>query len=324
MNYRRNVMSYIWNYGDPYEYMSRVEKAEMPPLIITVATTGSTSGKEVNPNIPETPEEQAQATCEAYKAGACVVHIHVRDETGAETSADPARYREVNRRIRGLCPDIIIGNTTGVSPWCDRDEVIKILDAEPEICSLSMGPSLFSIVQKKRQAPLTGRPHDIFKEDVTAVTWREIESIAKVALERNIKPELEITNVSALWQMQRLIKEHLLKKPYWLQLIFNSSCEFPTPQALVKMVSQLPKDSIFSVISCDMHELPMTTTSILMGGHVRVGLEDNLFYRKGELAKSNAQLVERIVRISKELGREIATPAEAREMIGLSQIPRSY
>lgn len=316
-------MPYIWNYSDSYEYVRRVEAGEMPPLIITVAITGGGAGKERNPNIPETPEEQAQVAYKVYKAGAVSVHIHARDETGAETSTDPALYRKVNRLVRELCPDIIIGNTTGVAPWTPREEAIKVLDAEPEMCSLNMGPLEIMLVQKRREAPLTGRPTDIYRDDIFTITYRETEQIAKIALEKDIKPEMEIYNASMLWNVQRLIRKGLLKKPYWVQLIFSSGFEFPTPKALVKLVDCLPQDCMFSVIGVGPHQLPLTTMSILMGGHVRVGLEDNLFYRKGELA-TNVQLVERVVRIARELGREIATPAQARKMLGISETPRLY
>lgn len=158
-----------------------------------------------------------------------------------------------------------------------------------------------------------------------AVTWQEIERIAKICLERDIKPEMEVYYAAMLWAVQNLIKKDLLKKPYWMQLIFSTgSFEFPTAEALTKMMHALPRASIFSVIGVGPHQLPLTTMSIIMGGHVRVGLEDNVFYRKGELAKSNAQLVERTVRIAGELGRKIATPSQAREMLGLSQTPRQW
>jgi len=317
-------VSHIWNYSDPYEYIRRLERGEMPPLIITVAVTGGGAGKEVNPNLPETIEEQTQSIYEAYNAGATSCHIHVRDETGAETSTDSVLYREANGRVRELCPDIIIGNTTGVAPWGSREEAIRILDAEPEMCSLNMGPFLLSMIQRKREAPLRGRPEDITRDNVLMVTWSEIELIARIALERDIKPELEVYNASMLWNVQRLIKQNLLKKPYWMELIFSSQFEFPTPRALVHMVDRVPQGSLWSVIGVGAHQLPLAVMSILMGGHVRVGFEDNLFYRKGELARSNAQLVERVVRIAGELGRDIATPAQAREMLGISINPRLY
>ena len=317
-------MSYIWNYSDPYEYVRRVEADDLPPLIITVAITGGNAGKERNPNIPETIEEQIKSTYEAYKAGASSVHIHARDDTGAETSTDPEKYRELNRGIREMCPDIIIGNTTGASPWGSRDEAVKILDAQPEMCSLNMGPFVVNTLQKRREPPLKGRPQDIQRDDVLLATWKDIERIAKIALERDIKPELEIYNASMLWNVQRLIRENLIKKPYWMELIFARGFEFPTPRGLAEMVERVPQDSLWSVIAVGAHQLPLTTMAILMGGHVRVGFEDNLFYRKGELVKSNAQLVERVVRIATELERKIATPAQAREMLGISQTPKQF
>jgi 3-keto-5-aminohexanoate cleavage enzyme len=314
----------IWNYSDPYEYIKRVQNNEMPPLIITAAITGGGAGKEINPNLPETPEEQAKAAYEAHKAGASIIHIHARDETGAEVSTDPAKYREINRRVREVCPDVIVNNTTGGGPGIPREEVIRILEAEPEICSLNMGASNIRFVKKKREAPLRGRPADIVLDAVFPATTGEIERIARICLEKDIKPEMEIYNASMLWGVLNLIRQNSIKKPYWVQLIFSPSFEYPTPKAVINLMDYLPRDSIFSVIGVGPHQLPLTTLSIMLGGHVRVGLEDNLFYQKGELAKSNAQLVERTVRIAKELGREIATPAQAREMLGLSQKPRRW
>ena len=153
-------MTYTWNYSDQYEYIKRIQTTTMPPLIITAAITGGGAGKEINPNLPEFPEEQAKSTYDAYNAGAASVHIHARDETGAVTSSNPVFYREINKRIRDLCPDIIIGNTTGLSPWEPRENAVKVLDAEPEMCSLNMGPFHAYYVSKKREAPLkraTGR-----------------------------------------------------------------------------------------------------------------------------------------------------------------------
>ncbi len=313
-----------WNYADPYEYIGRVERSTMPPLIITVAITGALAGKEESPYVPESPREQAEATYAAYKAGASAVHIHARDETGAVGSADPDRFREVNRLVRELCPDIIVGNSTGLEPWRPREDSMRVLDAEPEVASLNMGLiGGRKVVQKKRLPPLQGRPEDVTNLALLAVTWEEVERIARICLEKNIKPEMEVYYSSMLWQVQNLLKKDLLKKPYWLQLIFSSRFEFPTADSLTKMVHSLPRDCMFSVIGVGPHQLPITTMSIIMGGHVRVGLEDNLFYKRGELA-TNVQLVERTVRIAKELGREIATPSQAREMLGISQTPRRW
>lgn len=316
--------SYIWNYSDPYEYMTKVARHEMPPLIITVAISGA-GGKEVNPNFPEQPDEQAQQTYEAYKAGASIVHVHARDETGAESTADPARYREVNKKIRQLCPDIIIANSTGIGPDVSLDDALGVLDADAEMCSLNMGAFCVRLLQKARKPPLTGRPKDVLREWIFPYTFSFHEKAAKLCLERNIKPELEIYNPSMFEAVQNVIRGDLLKKPYWMQLIIAPmQGGIATPKQVITMIDYLPPGSMYSVIAVGPFQLPLTTLSILLGGHVRVGLEDNIYYKKGELAKSNAQLVERTVRIAKELGREIATPAQTREMLGLSATPKRW
>ena len=316
-------MDYAWNYSDPYEYMRRVSKREMAPLIISVAVTGG-SGKEENPNVPESSEEQAQQTYEAYQAGATCVHIHAKDETGALGVADPARFREINGRIRDLCPEIIIGNSTGAGLTVPREEVLNILDAEPEICSLNLGPIPVRKLQKRREPPLRGREEEKLVDLVFPITFGEQESIAKKALEKGVKAELEIHNGAQFGSAQNLIRQGLVQKPYWFQLIFSPRHEQPSLLSFATMANCLPPESMFSVIGLGPYQLPMNTLSIVMGGHVRVGFEDNLYYRKGELAKSNAQFVERIVRIAKELDRDIATPVQAREILGISKIPKQY
>lgn len=316
--------SHIWNYSDPYEYMSKIAKHEMPPLIITVAISGA-GGKEMNPNFPEQPDEQAQQTYEAYKAGASIVHVHARDETGAEATADPDRYREINKKIRDLCPDIVIANSTGIGPDVTLDDALGVLDADPEMCSLNMGAFCVRVLQKARKPPLTGRPTEVLREWIFPYTFSWHESAAKLCLERNIKPELEIYNPSMFEAIQNLIRKDLLKKPYWSQLIIAPmQGGIATPKQVITMIEYLAPGSMYSIIAVGAFQLPLTTLSILLGGHVRVGLEDNLYYRKGELAKSNAQLVERTVRIARDLGREIATPAQTREMLGLSATPKRW
>jgi 3-keto-5-aminohexanoate cleavage enzyme len=316
--------SYVWNYSDPYEYMTRVAKHEWTPLIITVAISGA-GGKEVNPNFPEQPDEQAQHTYEAYKAGASIVHVHARDTTGAEATADPTRYREINRKIRQLCPDIIIANSTGIGPDVTLDEALRALDADPEMCSLNMGSFCVRLFQRARKPPLTGRDKDVLREWIFPYTFSFHEKAARLCLEWNIKPELEIYNPSMFEAIQNLIRQDLLKKPYWSQLIIAPmQGGIATPKQAISMIESLPPGSMYSIIAVGPFQLPLTTLSILLGGHLRVGLEDNLYYKKGELAKSNAQLVERAVRIAKELGREIATPSQTRQMLGLPATPKNW
>lgn len=312
----------LWNYADPYLYMKKTIKNEMQPLIITVAITGL-SGKEENPHVPETPEEQAQEARRVFDAGAVSVHIHARDTTGASSVADPVRFREINAKVREACPEIIIGNTTGVGPGVPREEVPKALDAEPELCSLNMGPVCFAFNFKERKAPLKGRDKGGYMEFVQPFGFTDQERMARRALEKNIKPEMELYNDSMFYAFLNLIAKDLIKKPYWMQLIFGTTFMPPTAAGLAQAVSMLPAGSLFSTIGVGPFQLPIAVMSIVAGGHVRVGLEDNLFYKRGEPA-TNAQLVERIVRIARELGREIATPTQARQMLDISATPSKY
>lgn len=318
-------MSGIWNYANAYEYMDKVKRNTMPPLIISVAVTGGAGGKELNPNVPESPDEQASQTYDAYNAGASVVHLHARDETGAECVGDPMRFREIHRKIRELCPDIIIGDSTGVGPEKSREECIGVLESDPEICSLNMGAFALRGVWKARKPPLTGREEDIHREFVFPFTPSFHEEVAGICLKKNIKPELEIYNVAMFEALQNLIRQDLLKKPYWIQLVLTPpAAGIVTPKNLINLIDSLPSETMFSVAAVGPFELPLTTIGMLLGGNVRVGLEDNIYYRKGELATSNAQLVERAVRMAREFGREIATPSQAREMLSISQTPRIW
>ena len=324
-------MDYVWDYKDPYEF-DRHLRTGMPPLVISVAITGGAAGKETNPSLPETPEEQARAAYEAYDAGACAVHIHARDpQKGyAYPSSNPAHYLEINKRIRELCPDIIINDTTGGGPvGLTSEQRMKSLDARPELASLNCGPLILKGVLPKRAHPLSGRDEDLPLDDIIIpVTVGEVERYAKAMVERDIKPELEIYNPQQFNIADILIQAGLLRKPYWFCLIFSNLHGGLAVAAninnLKNMIHMLPLDSLFQVIGVGYTQLFITTAAIVLGGHVRVGMEDNVFYRRGELLKSNAQAVERVVRLARELGREIATPQQARKMLGLSETPRQY
>ncbi|HPC73678.1 MAG TPA: 3-keto-5-aminohexanoate cleavage protein, partial [Syntrophales bacterium] len=147
-------------------------------------------------------------------------------------------------------------------------------------------------------------------------------------MERNIKPELEIYNPQQLNVVHNLIRQNLVKKPYWYSVIFSTYLGgLAVPGNIknyVNMLDNLPADSMFQTIGVGLNQVPMMTFSILTGGHVRVGMEDNLFYKRGELLKSNAQAVAKVVRLAEELGRAVATPKKARQMLGISETPSRY
>ena len=319
-----------WDYHNIYEYLNKIRRQEMPPLIVTASITGGVQGKETNPNLPETPEEQAQQTSDAYKVGASVVHVHARDPNKgyAGASIDPKQYHEINKRIRELCPDIIINNTTGGGMGrLTTEERMRSLDANPELASLNLGPMAWRARLRKREPPLSGRPEDIFLDSIWPPTfkWAETELYAKEMLKRNIKPEMEVYHQGQFQLLQNLLRQDLIRKPYLIQFVLGApSGVYPTPGNLLSMLRHVPRDSIVSVVGVGAHQLPLTTIAIAMGLNVRVGLEDNIYYKRGGLCENNAQLVARAARIAKELNREIATTAQAREMLGIRKEPTRY
>ena len=273
-------------------------------LIVTVATTGAFQGKEANPNLPLSPEEIAQSTYEAWNEGASIVHIHAREKETNRHTSDPQILSEIDQRIREKNCDIIIQHSTASDylPRLGEDRRIRSIEMDPEMASLD--------ITIPRMITFGG------KESIFITTLPEIEYGAKVMMERGIKPELEVFNPVLMEEGRHLVNKGLLTKPYWFSFVMgmrriNRAYMGYSPKLLMQLVEELPQDSLFTVMGVGSDELPATTQSILLGGHVRVGFEDNIYYKKGELAESNAQLVARAVRIGRELGCEIATPAEA-------------
>lgn len=274
-------------------------------LIITVSLTGGFHGKEANPNLPEQPDEIIQAAYDCYNAGASIVHVHARDRSGKPTG-DVNIFREINEGIKSKC-NIIIQNTTGGAPGMSVEERMRPLEGRPEMASLNMGTT---VVQWKGA------------ESVFSNSLSELEYASQKMLDYNIKPEMEVYNLAMLQNVEHLINKGLLKKPYYVNFVLGMNKVMQgalryTPKILMMLIENLPADAIYNVTGIGPNQLPATTLSLLLGGNLRVGFEDNVYYTKGVLATNNAQLVERTVRMASELGREIANPAEARAMLGL-------
>jgi 3-keto-5-aminohexanoate cleavage enzyme len=317
----------VWEYANQQEWLTRVAKSTLPPLIITVAPTGGVQGKEINPNHPESAEETAEQTYECYKLGASVVHLHCRrPDNLALTSSEPEDYRRLNGLVREKCPEIIINNTTGGGEGVTTPEArLKSLEAKPEMCSFNMGPLAFKLVVKKREPPLSGRPEDIPLDAVAAISFGETEMFAKAMSEKGIVPEMEVYHPGQWWLVYNLIEKGLVKPPYDIQLCMGlTSGSHPTPKQLLNMLETAPMPSILHVLGVGQFQTTMITMGILLGINVRTGMEDNVLYRRGELCTGNAQLVERVVRIAREFGRDIATPQQARAMLGVSEKPSQY
>jgi len=317
----------LYDYTNARDYLRRAGSDKMPPLMIYAALSGGMHGKELNPALPETPLEQAEESRRCVDAGAVMVHIHARDPEAGY--ARPARrtedFAEVNRLIRSRCPDVIIDNTSGGGLGLALEERLSSLDAAPEVSDIDMGPFAVALLLRRRLPPLGGRDRDEVLDDVLPITVGETELRARHMKERGIKPTLALFN-SGHWSMvYNLIDKGLIAPPYnYCFMLGMTSGALATPAALLDLLRDAPQPSNAFVVAVGRHDLPMATLATLMGLHVMIGMETNLNVRQGVAADSNARLVERTVRIAHELGRTIATPAQAREMLGVSPIPSRY
>jgi 3-keto-5-aminohexanoate cleavage enzyme len=309
---------YLWDFRNSYDWMNRVRKG-LPPLIISVAITGGVQGKEVNPNLPETKAEQVEHTYEAYRAGASVVHIHARCLDNPSTvSSDPEVYREINGSIRERCPDIIINNSTGGGPGLTLEEKMAGIYANPELASLNCGPFVTRMTLPPRRPPLWGRDQEVHRDVCVPMTYGDTEKYARAMLDHGVKPELEVYHPGQFWIVNNLIRKDLIKKPYLIQFVMGfQNGIYPTPKNLLALIDELPPNSIFEVMGVGSFQVPMIAMGIILGGNVRTGMEDTIYYRRGQLCHSNSELVERVVRLARELNRDIATPMQARKIFGI-------
>ena len=273
----------------------------MNKTIITVAVCGSVPTKEMNPAVPYTPKEIADSAIDSYKAGATIAHIHVRDpETGVPTS-DISLFSEVVDRIRDSCDMIINLTTSGINLKGEnvieqRLEPVKLL---PEICSFDIGSMNF------QHRPFINSPE-----------WGRLA--AKRMREYGIKPEIEVFDMGHIRQAKHWLKDGLIDDPPYFQLCMGAGWGIEaTPENLLVMKNALPPGVIWSVLGVGRMQLPMITMAMLSGGHVRVGFEDNIYLRRGELLKSNAQIVEVAANIIQQLQGEVANTNETREILGL-------
>ena len=318
-------IDYQWNYSDSYEFMEKVQQG-MPPLIICVACNGGVQGKEYNENLPETGDEIAESVYGAYQAGALMVHIHARNPNNLASCARTTEvWYEVNQKVRERCPEIIINNTTGGGLDMTMDERLTCLDAMPEVGSLNLTPDMSKFNIKERKAPLPHPHPPVEYDECLPFSYKLVTRFATEMKNRGIKPELETYHPGGAWVIRDLIQQELIEKPYWIQTVMGyQTSSFPTVQNVMALLSEFPENSLWLCSGISVFQLPLTTLATLLGGHVRVGMEDNIYYRRGEKLQSNAQVVERTVRIAGELNREIATPAQARQMLGLSETPSQY
>ena len=291
-------------------------------VIVTIAPTGGMAHKSQNPHLPTQPAEIAADVVRCWKAGASVAAIHARRPDDGAT-CDAAVYREINQRIRDAGCDIVINNSTGGGVHGDMvkplpggrweiafEERVKGMDAGAEMCTLDA--TTLNLSFEGREILM----------DTPLGKGRELAAGMKA---RGIKPEWEVFSPTHILQdTTTLINDGLDEPPYFINLVMNVHRNFQnampfSPRHLQMMVDTLPKGAIFGVSGIGPSQLEANISALLLGGHARVGLEDNLYYRHGELA-TNLQLTERIVRVLHEMDLEPATPTEARDMMGLPRV----
>ena len=312
------------------EKMSRGGLSKLPPLIITCAITGGLHGKEANPNLPEAPEEQVREAYDAYNAGASMVHIHRRNpENPMQMSWKWEEFAETNTMVRAKCPDLIINNTCLGGRMLNEetgtigDRMLASIPAKPEVASLDIHCFCEDMPMKARKAPLFGRDEDAILKFHYSISPDTAKYVAQLMDEQGIKPEFEMFDIADVKYLNRLAKDGTAKTPYWVSMLFNRNGTIPTPDMMLAATRALPDNSLLNVIGIGAAQFPMLAMAMILGHHVRVGLEDNVFYAPRELAQGNGQMVERVVRLARELGRPIATPEQARKMMGLGA-PRAY
>jgi 3-keto-5-aminohexanoate cleavage enzyme len=288
----------------------------MEKLIITAALVGALTMRQQNPNVPYSPKEIASAAIDAWKAGASMIHLHVRDpETGACVQ-NVDYFREVIETIRNGS-DLIINVTTGGAPGISLDERIAIVPklavdpaTKPEMASLNCGSLNFGLLSRKKR--------EFILDDVQMNPWSAMLRFADTMKECGVKPELEVYDAGMIHNATVLQSLQALVEPLHFSFVMGVLGGMQaTVENLVFLKTSIPQNASWSVCAVGLPIYTVAPAAIGMGGHVRVGLEDCVHISKGILATSNAQMVEKIARIAGEMGRDVAAPAEARIALGL-------
>jgi 3-keto-5-aminohexanoate cleavage enzyme len=270
-------------------------------IFITVAVTGSRPTKEMNPAVPYSPEEIVESAVESHKAGAAIVHIHVRDPKTGRPDFKIELFKKTLEGIRERC-DMIVNLTTSGLFLGGTDTIsqrLQPISLKPDLCSLDIGSMNF---------------HD--RPFINPPEWAE--AAAKGMQRNGVKPELEVFEAGHIYQALYLIDKGWIENPPYFQLCMGTKWGMEaSPENLMFMKSKLPANALWSVLGVGRDQLPMITMAILLGGNIRVGFEDNIYLKKGVLASSNAQMVEMAADLAERLGRTVVTAEEARRILGI-------
>lgn len=274
----------------------------MEKLIITAAISGAEVTKEHNPAVPYTIEECVREAGAAYEAGASIIHLHVRWDDGTPTQ-DKNRFKAVIDAIRARYPELIVQPSTGGAVGMTDEERLQPTELRPEMATLDCGTLNFG------------------GDEIFVNTENTIKNFGMRMIEQGIKPELECFDKSMIEMALRLGKKGFIQSPMHFDFVLGVNGGLGGDiRDFLFMRNSIPADATYTVAGVGRYEFPLAMLAIIDGGHVRVGFEDNVYLSKGVIAKSNGELVAKVVRMAKELGREIATPDEARRILGLKPI----
>lgn len=299
----------------------------MEKVVVTAAITGSIHVPSMSPYLPITPQQIADEAVRVYEAGGSVAHIHVRNpETGQPTS-DIELFREVVTRVKSKC-NIVLCLTTGGGVGMTTEERSRVVSTfKPELASLNFGSINFAFFDAAEKIDAFKHPWEeqyvkMTEDWIFPNTFKTLREFSHIFAENETKPEIEIYDAGMINNVAYMLQKGHLKKPIYLQFVLGILGSMPpSPSNLVFMHNfareALGDDFVWSVCAAGRYQLPMCTMALVMGGNTRVGLEDSLHAGKGVMAKSNADQVEKIVRIARELSLEPATPDEARQILGL-------
>ena len=303
----------------------------MEKRIITAAITGSIHTPTMSPYLPITPEQIIDEILAVHEAGGTVCHVHVRDPKTGQPVTDLDIFREIASTVKTKCNIILCLTTGGGLGMSAEERVQTVATLSPELASFNAGSVNFALFQamekwKDWKYEWEQKYLRMTEDFVFTNTFKTLREFCEFFDNNNTKPELEVYDSGMINNIANLIARGLLKKPVYVQFVMGvlggitPSCE--NLMFLVDYAKRLIGDFEFSVCVAGRAQFPICTQSLLIGGHVRVGLEDNLYLEKGVMAKSNAEQVEKIIRIAKELGIEPATPDEARQILGLKGLDK--
>ncbi|ARS90628.1 3-keto-5-aminohexanoate cleavage protein [Natrarchaeobaculum aegyptiacum] len=295
---------------DFYARQASTKGNDPETVVVSAALTGALTTREQCPAIPYTPTEIAEEAAAAREAGAAVAHIHARTAEGAPTF-DVDTYQEIHDAVRDRT-DIVLNFSTGAIDVPLEDRLEYVQSVGPEVAALNMGSMNYAKYSDSRE--------DYVFDMIFENPFSEIRDLLAGMNEAGVTPELECFDTGHVGNTRPLLKEGVLERPFHVSLIMGVLGGIPaTVENLVHQVRQLPDDSTWQVIGISQDQWPLASAAAAMGGNVRVGLEDNFYRPNGEMAESNAELVEDAVELVRTVGREPATPDEAREILGVER-----